>query len=306
MTETKFSRRYFFYGSLLAGAVPAGGFGSTPSLSAAGFKSVLDRLNVAGIGFGNRGSDDLGVVSTSENIVALCDVNWDYAARVFQRYPKATKHKDFRKMFDAEGKNFDAVIIGTPDHSHCEIGVYAMQRGKHVYCEKPLTHTVWEARLMLDAARKYKVATQMGNQGYSHEAIRVAAEIFWSGEIGEVKEVHTWTGGIYIGGDNVQSEPVAEPIPDALDWDLWLGPAPRSPTPPISSACGAPIWTSVPAGRWATGWSTAWVRRTSRSSSARPRPSACSAWISRASASGPGPPIRTWSMSSRRAAPCRR
>jgi len=229
MIDTRFTRRHFFYGSLLAGAIPAGGFGSEPSLKAAGFKSVLDKLNVAGIGFGNRGADDLANVATSENIVALCDVNQDYAARVFARYDKAPRYKDFRVMLEKEGSNIDAVIIGTPDHSHAYIGLYAMQHGKHVYCEKPLTRTVWEARLMREAAAKYKVATQMGNQGYSHEGTRVAAEIFWSGDIGTVKEVHAWTGGIYIGGDNVQSEPPVEPVPAALDWDLWLATAATRP-----------------------------------------------------------------------------
>jgi len=228
MSDTQFSRRHFFYGSLLAGAVPAAGFGSTPSLKAAGFKSVLDKLNVAAIGIGNRGGDDIGTMATSENIVALCDVNFDYAAHVFTRYPKAKQYKDYRKMFDAQGKDFDGVVIGTPDHSHAMLGVYAMQHGKHVYCEKPLTRTVWEARLMREAAHKYGVATQMGNQGYSHEAIRTAAEIVWSGDIGAVKEAHAWTGGIYIGGDNIQSEPVAEPIPAALDWELWQACAPQT------------------------------------------------------------------------------
>ncbi|MGA3099184.1 MAG: Gfo/Idh/MocA family oxidoreductase [Bryobacteraceae bacterium] len=229
MSDTRFSRRYFFYGSLLAGAIPAGGFGSTPSLKQAGFKSVLDKLNVAGIGFGNRGAEDLATVATSENIVALCDVNEEYAARVFARYDKAPRYKDFRKMIEKEGSNIDAVVIGTPDHSHAAISLFAMQHGKHVYCEKPLTRTVWEARLLRDAAAKYKVATQMGNQGYSHEGTRTAAEIFWAGDIGVVKEVHAWTGGIYIGGDNVQSEPPAEPVPAALDWDLWLATAATRP-----------------------------------------------------------------------------
>jgi hypothetical protein len=130
MNDTRFSRRHFFYGSLLAGAIPAGGFGSEPSLKAAGFKSVLDKLNVAGIGFGNRGADDLANVATSENIVALCDVNQEYAARVFARYDKAPRYKDFRVMLEKEGSNIDAVIIGTPDHSHTYIGLYAMQHGK--------------------------------------------------------------------------------------------------------------------------------------------------------------------------------
>ena len=228
MSDNRFSRRYFFYGSLLAGAIPAGGFGSTPSLKAAGFKSVLDKLNVAGIGIGGRGGQDIATVATSENIVALCDVHDEYAARTFKLHEKATRYKDFRKMIEKEGSNIDGVVIGTPDHSHAAIALFAMQHGKHVYCEKPLTRTVWEARLLRDAAKKFNVATQMGNQGYSHEGTRTAAEILWSGDIGTVKEVHAWTGGIYIGGDNVQSEPAAEPVPAALDWDLWLATAPTT------------------------------------------------------------------------------
>jgi hypothetical protein len=123
MRDIRFSRRYFFYGSLLAGAVPAGGFGSAPSLAAAGFKTVLDKLNVAGIGIGGRGADDIATVATSENIVALCDVNKPYAARTFQRYEKARQYTDFRKMIETEGSNIDAVVIGTPDHNHCPVAL---------------------------------------------------------------------------------------------------------------------------------------------------------------------------------------
>ncbi len=216
------SRRYFFFGSLLAGAVPAAGFGSTPSLKALGFKTVLDKLNIAGVGVGGRGAADLAPMAVSENIVALCDVHETYAAKTFDRYPKATKYKDFRKMLEAEGKNIDAVVIGTPDHSHTPVALAAMQAGKHVYCEKPLARTVWEARLLRDAAHKYKVATQMGNQGFSHEGTRTCAEILWSGEIGSVREVHAWTGGIYGGNFVVNGAPPVDPVPAGLDWDLWL------------------------------------------------------------------------------------
>ncbi len=229
MEHRQFSRRYFFYGSLLAGAVPRGGFGSVASLSALGYKSYNDKLNVAGIGIGGRGGADIRTVATSENIVALCDVNDAYAAPVFQRYEKAKRYRDFRKMLDAEGTNIDAVVIGTPDHGHTPTALLSMQRGKHVYCEKPLARTVWEARLLRDAAVKYKVATQMGNQGYSHEGTRTAAEILWSGDIGSVKEVHAWTGRIYAGGDGVETAPIEEKVPDTLDWDLWLASAAERP-----------------------------------------------------------------------------
>jgi hypothetical protein len=228
------SRRYFFYGSLLAGAVPIGGFGSTPALTALGYKSPNEKLNIAGVGVGTRGPAILQGAAATENIVALCDVDQVRAARGFDSYPKATKHKDFRKMFDAEAKNFDAVMIATPDHLHAPISLLAMQHGKHVYCEKPLTRTAWEARLLTEAAAKYKVATQMGNQGFNHEGTKTACEILWSGDIGEVKEVHAWTGGIYGGQPNLPATgPESTPVPDTLDWDLWLGPAAPRPFNPL-------------------------------------------------------------------------
>ena len=129
-------------------------------------------------------------------------------------------------MFEAEGKNLDAVMIATPDHMHTPVALLAMQHGKHVYCEKPLTRTPWEAQLLADAAVKYKVATQMGNQGFNHEGTKTACEILWSGDIGEVKELHAWTGGIYGGQPNIPATgPEATPVPETLDWDLWQGPA---------------------------------------------------------------------------------
>ena len=131
---------------------------------------------------------------SSENIVALADVDWARGAEGFKRWDKATKYKDYRQMLDKE-KGIDAVTVIIPDHMHTHVALAAMQLGKHVYVEKPLTRTPWEARLLTDAAAKYKVATQMGNQGYSHDATRVAAEIIWSGEIGDVTEVHSFRMG---------------------------------------------------------------------------------------------------------------
>ena len=225
MSSYRFSRRHFFYGTLLAGAIPRGGFGSVPSLTALGYKSVLDKLNIAGIGVGGRGAQVLAPLAISENIVALCDVNETYAAKTFATYAQAKKYVDFRKMLEAEDKNIDAVVIATPDHGHTPIALLSMQHGKHVYCEKPLTRTVWEARLLRDAARKYQVATQMGNQGYSHEGTRTCAEILWSGEIGSVKEAHAWTGMIYGGRPTFEGAPPEAPVPEGLNWDLWLASA---------------------------------------------------------------------------------
>jgi len=234
MAENRFNRRYFFYGSLLAGAaVPFRGLGAPAAVSAVGYKSLNEKLNVALIGLGLRGPQIVTGAAASENIVALCDVDDERGGAVSQLYPKATRYKDFRKMLDKEGKNIDAVMIATPDHSHTPLSLYCMQHGKHVYCEKPLTRTPSEARLLSDAAAKYKVVTQMGNQGFSHEGTKTACEIVWSGDIGEVREVHAWTGAVSGGQLNLPpTGPASEAAPSTLDWDLWLGPAAARPYTP--------------------------------------------------------------------------
>ena len=221
------SRRHFFYGTLLAGAVPAAGFGSVPSLKMLGYKSPNEKLNIAAIGAGGRGASDINGCA-SENIVAFADPDSLRAASTFKRFESAAKYTDFRKMLDKEGRNIDAVIIATPDHMHAIAALWCMERGKHVYVEKPLTRTVWEARLLAEAAAKYKVATQMGNQGYSNEGARIAAEIIWSGEIGNVTEVHSWTNRP-VWPQGIETLPQEEPVPDTLDWDIWLGGAAMRP-----------------------------------------------------------------------------
>jgi hypothetical protein len=226
MSEHRISRRYFFYGPLLAAAVPSRGFGSTPSLTALGYKSFNQKLNIACVGLGLRGPQILLGAYASENIAALCDVDDMHMARAAQTYPKAAKYKDFRKMLDQD-KSIDAVMVATPDHLHAPIALACMQRGKHVYCEKPLTTTIQETRLLADAAAKYKVATQMGNQGFNHEGTKTACEIVWSGGIGDVREVHAWTGS---GAQPLLPDSLPEePVPETLDWDLWLGPAAPRP-----------------------------------------------------------------------------
>src|SRR5437773_1288320 len=228
MTSDGVSRRHFFFGALLAGAVPTGGYGSVPSLRALGCKPFYDKLNVAAIGCGGQGGVDLNDAARTENIVALCDVDENRAAPNFKKFEKAAKYKDFRVMLDKEGKNIDACTIGIPDFMHATAALACMQRGKHVYLEKPLTRTPWEARLLRDAAVKYKVATQMGNQGFSHECNRVAAEIIWSGEIGEVTEAHiSTTPGTHPTA--LETPPKEESVPDTLDWNLWLGGASMRP-----------------------------------------------------------------------------
>jgi predicted dehydrogenase len=221
------SRRQFLKQSATAlGAVAASQVFGLPNILSA--RSPNEKLNIAGIGVGGQGTGDLRNCAATENIVALADVDWARAARAFETWDKAAKYKDFRQMLDKEAKNIDAVVIATPDHMHATAALACMQAGKHVYVEKPLTRTPWEARLLKDAAEKYKVATQMGNQGYSHDATRVAAEIIWSGEIGEVREVHAWTGRASW-PQGMTKVPAATPIPDTLDWDLWLGPAAERP-----------------------------------------------------------------------------
>ncbi|WP_228486623.1 Gfo/Idh/MocA family protein [Paludibaculum fermentans] len=229
MSSSHFSRRHFFHGALLAGAIPIGGFGSVASLKAMGYKSPNEKLNLAAIGAGGQPAADLKLAHSGvENVVALADVDWARGKESFERFPDAKRYKDFREMLDKSGKDIDAVVIGTPDHMHAYCAIHCMSAGKHVYVEKPLTRLSGEARMMAAAAERYKVATQMGNQGYSHDATRVACEIFWSGEIGEVKEVHAWTGKPSW-PQGMTKVPAATPVPDTLSWDLWLGTAPSRP-----------------------------------------------------------------------------
>jgi predicted dehydrogenase len=212
----------------MAGAVPAAGFGSVPSLKALGYKPYYDKLNIAAIGCGGQGGSIMNQAAQTENIVALCDVDEKRAAENFARYSVKPRYKDFRVMLDKEAKNIDACTIGIPDFMHATVALACMQLGKHVYVEKPLTRTPWEARLLQTAAVKYQVATQMGNQGFSHECNRVAAEIVWSGEIGDVREVHiSATPGTHPTG--VQTAPKESSVPANLDWNLWTGGAAMRP-----------------------------------------------------------------------------
>jgi predicted dehydrogenase len=195
-----------------------------------------ERLNIAGIGVGGQGGQDVSQFP-NHNIVALCDVDWAHAAGMFKKFPKARQWKDYRKMLD-EQKDIDAVIVATPDHLHAFASMAAIGLGKHVYCEKPLTHSVWEARHLAQAAREKKIATQMGNQGQASEQTRQLCEMVWAGAIGPVREAHIWTDRPSNGLLNEYwpqgvSRPVDEPpVPATLEWDLWLGPAPLRPYHP--------------------------------------------------------------------------
>lgn len=224
----EFSRRHFFFGSLLAGALPSAGFGSAPSLKAAGYRSPNEKLNFAAIGSGGQGASNLRAAAPTENIVALCDVDDRRAADTFKRFPDAPKFRDFRQMLDKEEKNIDAVIVATPDHMHATAAMWCMERRKHVYVQKPLVRTIWEARQLREAAAKYRVATQMGNQGYSNEGTRQCAEIVWNGDIGSVTEVHAWSDRP-LWPQGLTEIPPPDSVPSTLDWDLWLGVAEKRP-----------------------------------------------------------------------------
>jgi len=206
-------------------------------LGRAGETSPNNKLNIAGVGVGGQGGHDVDEFS-SENIVGLCDVDSAHAAHVFKKYPNAKRHKDFRQMLDQD-KTIDAVVVGTPDHMHAIVSVTAIRHGKHVYCEKPLTRTVYEARAVAKAAREAKVATQMGNQGMAFEGNRLINEWLWAGAIGPVREVHVWSDRPTHRGkmplwwpQGVERPKDTPPVPDTLDWDLWLGPAPVRPYHP--------------------------------------------------------------------------
>jgi len=186
-----------------------------------------DKLNIAGIGVGGMGRRNLSNMNT-ENIVALCDVDWKYAQKTFNDYPKAKKFKDWRIMFDQIGNEIDAVMVATPDHSHAGVTAHAITLGKHCYTQKPLTHSVYESRLLTKLAKKYGVATQMGNQGNSFDWCREIAEWIQSDAIGEVYEVHCWTDRP-IWPQGLMKPKQEMSVPSTLDWDLFIGSAEKRP-----------------------------------------------------------------------------
>ncbi len=230
MKETNKVTRRGFLGTTAAAAA---GFTIVPSNTIAGLghKAPSDKLNIAGVGVGGMGFANLKNMET-ENIVGLCDVDWKYSQPVFDRYPKAQKYKDWRKMYDELGKSIDAVLVATADHTHAITTAHAITMGKHVYTQKPLTHTVYESRLLTKLADKYKVATQMGNQGSSGEGVNLVCEWLANGEIGEVTKVEAFTDRpIWPQGLN-RPEP-GQWVPETLDWDLFIGPAPMRPFHPL-------------------------------------------------------------------------
>lgn len=195
--------------------------------SSHGHKAPSDKLNIAGIGIGGKGKADLGGCET-ENIVALCDVDWKYAKGTFEKYPQAKRYWDYRKMYDELGKSIDAITIATADHTHAIITADAITMGKHVYTQKPLTHTVYESRLLTKLADKYQIASQMGNQGASGEGVNLICEWIQNGEIGEIRKVECATNRP-IWPQGLMTPEKADPIPSTLNWDLFTGPAAEHP-----------------------------------------------------------------------------
>ena len=234
MTTLRMTRRQFLRTTSAAAAVSL-----VPRhvLGGPGQRAPSERLNIAGIGVGGMGAANLRNLE-SENIVALCDVDPVYAAGTFKRYSTAKIWTDFRAMLEQQ-REIEAVLVATPDHTHAVISMAAIQAGKHVYCQKPLTHDIYEARMLATAAKAAGVKTQMGNQGHSMEGIRSVCEWIWDGAIGQIREVDAWCSLSYYpwGHAGWSSKWGARPaetpaVPSTLNWDLWLGPAPERPYHP--------------------------------------------------------------------------
>ena len=228
VTRRTFLRNVAVAGSGLVILSNSGSVRGTPANS---------KLNIAGIGVGGRGAADINGVA-DQNLLALCDIDWKHSGPTLEKFPSVKRYHDFRKMLDEIEDKIDAVVIGTPDHTHAPAGMMAMKMGKHCYCEKPLTHSVYEARMMANAAREHKLVTLMGTQIHAGGNYRRAVELVQSGAIGSVREVHVWLGANFDGPPTPtdMSQPDAPtdrpPVPEGLDWDLWLGPAPYRPYSP--------------------------------------------------------------------------
>ncbi|MBN2375170.1 MAG: Gfo/Idh/MocA family oxidoreductase [Sedimentisphaerales bacterium] len=228
------TRRNFLGGA----AATAAAFTIVPRhvLGGPGQKSPSEKLNIAGVGVGGKGFSDMQSVR-GENIVALCDVDHSHAAKAFKGFPQAKVYSDYRVMLEKQ-KDIDAVVVATPDHTHAVITMAALKMGKHVFCQKPLTHTVYEAQKIAEAAQQAKVATQMGNQGQASVEARLLYELIRDGAIGQVREIHGWSNRYpRISPRGIPRPKETPPVPSTMDWDLWLGPAPTRPYHP----CYAPF-----------------------------------------------------------------
>lgn len=218
--NTRFSRRRFLSVAAFSGT----GLLILDSASSVCSAQANEKLNIALVGVGGRGEWFTGVIPRmGQNVVALCDVDETKNPDAYERLPQARKFRDFRRMLDAMGKSIDAVIVATPDHTHAVASAAALRSGKPVFCEKPLTRTLHESRALRELARKQKLATSMGNQGTAAGPFRRAVELIRDGTLGEIKEVHIWNDS--GGADRKEPPQKSEPVPEYLDWDLWLGPA---------------------------------------------------------------------------------
>ena len=210
-------------GFLKAAALPAAGWIILTSGRSARSYQANEKLNVAVVGIGRRGSWHVSIVPrVGQNLVALCDANHKKAAEVFKKHPDVPKYFDFRKMLDELDQQIDALVVATPDHTHAVACMDAIRRGKHVYCEKPLAHSIYEIRELMKAARKHKVVTQLGNQGHSSDHIRLFCEWIWDGAIGNVYEVHAGCTADHCKISQLSKRSEKHDVPPELDWNLWL------------------------------------------------------------------------------------
>ena len=230
MTKTQATRRGFLGSVAAAGA----GVWLVPRCAVAGSGQTppAEKINIAGIGVGGMGAGDINAVAGGNNIVALCDVDRRRSGGTFKKFPKARPFRDFRKMFDQVEKQIDAVVVATPDHCHAVAAMAAIKRGKHVYCEKPLAHSVYEVRELMKAARQHKVVTQLGNQGHASGSIRLFCEWIWDGAIGNVHTIHCGCAAVNSAVGALPRLKDKHQVPPELDWDLWLGPAQQRPYHP--------------------------------------------------------------------------
>ncbi len=237
MKNHNITRRAFLAAATTSAVLPGWAARSNTARVVPRKVSPNERLHIAAVGIGGMGRANIDACAT-EDIVALCDVDEAYAANTFQSYPKARQYRDYRVMLEKEDKNIDAVIVATPDHTHAVISMAVMRAGKHLYCQKPLAHSLYEVRELTKMARQSGVQTQMGNQGHSSEQIRRLREWVQSGALGPIREVHAWSDRP-VGGDPWSDFPIMKrpeeqpPVPETLDWDLWLGPARQRPYHPV-------------------------------------------------------------------------
>ncbi len=240
--NTKRKDRTISRRDLLAGAAGTGAFMIVPGYALGGGRQSApsDKINIACVGAGGQAAWDIDELEKAgARIAFLCDVDLKHAEETFAKYPQVPKYRDYREMIEKEKEKIDAVLVAVPDHTHAPASMFAIKRGKHVYCEKPLTRTVYEARAIGRAAREAKVATQMGNQGMAFEGNRLINEWIWAGAIGDVREVHVWSDRPTHKGKNplwwaqgIERPTDTPPVPETLAWDLWLGSAPVRPYNP--------------------------------------------------------------------------